>query len=46
MRRKEFINREIELKSLEELWTKEDFALVIIYGRPLHQDVWINVVIC
>ena len=33
MRRKEFIDREIELKSLEKLWSGKNFALVIVYGR-------------
>jgi len=33
LRRKEFIDREIELKSLEKLWSGKNFALVIVYGR-------------
>lgn len=33
MRRKVFVDREGELKLLEELWEKKDFSLVIVYGR-------------
>jgi len=33
MRRKVFVNREFELETLERLWAKKNFSLVIIYGR-------------
>jgi len=33
MIRKKFINREQELHTLEKLWSKDNFSLVVIYGR-------------
>ncbi len=33
MKRKDFINRNRELASLNKLWSDKDFSLVIVYGR-------------
>lgn len=33
MRRKIFVNRQHELKLLEEIWKRDGFSLVIVYGR-------------
>ncbi|NJE46115.1 ATP-binding protein [Thermococcus sp. GR7] len=30
---REFVNRKVELKTLEELWNKEGLTLVLVYGR-------------